>query len=80
MSPQELLAGGHCMDDELDAFGCDDTDLEHSSGFVSPDQHHQIVYLEYAYRVSVGVSMSLAEIPCLRALATITGSMGIKLP
>lgn len=55
MSPQELLAGGHGVDDELDAFGRSNTDLEHSSGFVSSDQHHQIVHLEHSYRVSLSV-------------------------
>ena len=40
MSPQELVAGGHGMDDELDAFCGGDADFEHPSRFVSSDEHH----------------------------------------
>ncbi len=31
MSPQELVAGGHCMDYEFDAFGGGNADFEHLS-------------------------------------------------
>jgi len=55
MSPQDLLAGGHGVDDELDAFRGGYADFKHPSGFVSSDQHHQIFHLEHSHRISVCV-------------------------
>jgi hypothetical protein len=62
MSPQELLAGGHYMDDELDAFCCSDADFEHPS-CVSSNQHHEIVQLEHSDRVSEGVEHVIVRDP-----------------
>ena len=69
------------MDDELDTLGGGDADLEHAAGGVGTYQHVQVFEVEHSDRVSVGVeSMSSSVIPCLRALAKITGSTTINLP
>jgi len=67
------------MDDALDAFGGANTDFKHSSRFVCSDQHDEVVQLEYSDRTSLSVEHVVVWDPCLRALATITGSMCIKL-
>jgi hypothetical protein len=43
------------VDDELDAVGDDESDLERSTGLVGPDQHREVVEVEHADRIAVGV-------------------------
>jgi hypothetical protein len=52
---QELWSGRHGVDDEVDAFAPGHTDLEQASGFVGTYQHGEVVKLEDADRVALGV-------------------------
>ena len=53
------------MNDEFDPFSGGDADLEHSSRFVSSDQHDEIVELEHSDRISLGVQHVVIGDPVL---------------
>jgi hypothetical protein len=62
------------VDDELDAFGDDQTDLQRSTGVLGAVEHREFVEVQDADRVAVRVKDLLVRVAVLRALATITGS------
>jgi hypothetical protein len=51
------------VDDEVDSFGCGDSDLEQASGFVGSDQHDEVVEIEDSDWVAVGVEHVIVKDP-----------------
>jgi hypothetical protein len=69
------------MHDELDPFvGRGNADLDRLAGSVAANEHCEVVELEHSDRMVVGVEDASSLTPCLRALATMTGSTGVNLP
>ncbi len=49
------------MDDELDTFGCGNSDLEESPDCVGSHEHDEIIEVEHTDWVSVGVQHVVVE-------------------
>ena len=66
------------MHDQVDSVAFDDADLEQVAIGCCCDEHCQVVEIEDACRVAVGVEDVVVVDPCLRALSKITGSTTIN--
>jgi hypothetical protein len=62
------------MNDELDAIGCGNTNLQDECCVVWADQHDEVIELEYSDWVAVGVEHVVVVDPMFTALCRITGS------
>lgn len=65
MSPQELSTGDHGMDDELDAVGGGQADLEFLAVLAGADRHRELIKSEDLYRISVGMEHVVIADPML---------------
>ena len=54
-SPCELGSGGHGVDDDVCGIAVADTDLDQRPRRAGADQHDEIIELEHADRMEVGV-------------------------
>lgn len=68
------------MNYELDALGDDEADLEQSTGVVGANQHREVVEVEDADRVAVGVKDLHVGDPVLACTGDDHGIHRIKLP